>query len=101
MSQTGRHERWHDDLCRRYPEIRKLQAGEWPLELAIQVEEIFADQTLGEPERLSKAEQAVVSHYTKGLPAERSQEIDNCVMEAVRLQVEDDFEHWQRDASVA
>ena len=104
MAQTPRHGRWqhwHKDLCSRFPEVQHLQAEEWPVSLAVAVEDIFADQSRPEAERLTKVEQEVLTHYTRDLPAGSREELQSCLAEAVRLQVQNDFEHWKIDASVA
>lgn len=104
MAQTARHEQWqnwHGDVCSRFPEVQHLQAGEWPVKLAVAVEDIFADQSRPEPDRLTKAEQEVLAYYTRDLSAERRREVEACLAKSVRLQVQNDFEHWKIDTRVA
>lgn len=93
-------QRWHNKLCSRFPEVRKLETEQWPTSLALSAEDTFADQSRPEPERLISAERAIPSHYTRGLPAERRQEIEECLAESVRLLVQEDFEQCKTGASV-
>ena len=92
---------WHRELCDRFPALRQHTPEAWADELGIAVEEIFADQTLPESERLEKAEQTVTSYYASELTDGPAAALRTCIANAVRLQVQEAFEQWKVEASTA
>jgi hypothetical protein len=104
VAKNERHERWrrwHNDLCAHLPEIRALKLDKWSTQLAIEVEEAFADENLSEDERVAKAEQAVLSYYSQAIGRGRRDIVEECLLKAVQQQVQDEFERWKIDASAA